>query len=194
MRLRCLNKSPSVLGTALSRLQSQHLITGSKIHDLLSRAAQRYSHLGAKIVAPSRVNTDASSSGGVGQMTKMPADRLYQASYQHAGASGAACDLCCDEQMLVQRLDDERPSNGEPAVHYGIIASGTLKIPVALRANAPARRWAPYASNTRRPASWITLRASLSATLSNMRIRTRAHAGSATLPERLRRLPRSCWD
>ncbi len=127
VRSRCLNMPPVVLRTALTSQQAQHMIAGSTMHELLSSAAKRYPHLRAKLLAPSRVATDGSSSGSVDQAPAAPADRLFQASYDHAGVSGAACDLCCDARMFVQRPDDERPSDGEPAVHYGVIATGALE-------------------------------------------------------------------
>jgi nucleoside phosphorylase len=125
VRSRCLNMPPFVLRTALSHLQAEHLLAGSRIRELLSHAAERYPQLRAKLAAP---GSAASGSGSVGQAPMVAADRLFQAAYEHAGASGAVCDLCCDTRMCVARSDDERPSDGGPAVHYGVIASGALDL------------------------------------------------------------------
>ncbi len=113
VQTRCLNKPPPMLLTALSSLQSEHDLHGSKAGELLEQAAARYPNIQPKLVAP--------SGGGDVDIGR---DRLYQATYVHAGRDGEGCNGC-DARMLVRRPD--RPLAG-PAVHFGVIASGEQEI------------------------------------------------------------------
>jgi nucleoside phosphorylase len=106
-----LDPPPMVLLTAMSGLRAEHEMVDSKMGEYLARAAKRYPKLRAKLVPPT------------GKATAATADRLYEAGYTHVGPRDAGCDSC-DVRKLVPRLDDERPPDGGPAVHYGVIASG----------------------------------------------------------------------
>ncbi len=114
VRARCLNKPPTMLRTALSSLQMEHELSGSRVGELLAQAAARHPRLQSKLVAP--------QGGGGGRYGDV--DRLYQAGYVHVGRSGGSCHRC-DASMLVRRPD--RPFDG-PAIHYGVIASGEQSI------------------------------------------------------------------
>jgi hypothetical protein len=117
---RCLNKPPPMLLTALSSLQSEHDLYGSKAGELLEQAAARHPNIQPKLVAPS-----GGSDVGIG------ADRLYQPSYLHAGRDGEGCDGC-DARMLVRRPGR---SFAGPAVHFGVIASGEQEVACGLTRN-----------------------------------------------------------
>jgi nucleoside phosphorylase len=120
LQRRCLNKPPPMLLTALSSLQSEHDLYGSKAGELLEQAAARYPKIQPKLVAPS----------GGGDVD-IGGDRLYQASYVHAGRDGEGCDGC-DARMLVRRPGR---SFAGPAVHFGIIASGEREIACGITRN-----------------------------------------------------------
>ncbi len=100
---------PVVLLTALSALKAEHELADSKMCEYLARAAKRYPKLRAKLAPPTG--------------EPAAADRLFEAEYAHVGPLNAGCDSC-DVRRLVPRLDDRRPPDGGPALHYGVIASG----------------------------------------------------------------------
>jgi nucleoside phosphorylase len=121
-RVRCLNKPPMVLLTALTSLQARHELMGSDMCDMLSHAAQRYPRLRSKLAAPGTWDGGGNPED----------DRLYQAQYLHVQHSGKACDKC-DINMLVPR-----PSKGHavgPQIHYGVIASADEDIACAITRN-----------------------------------------------------------
>jgi nucleoside phosphorylase len=120
VRTRCLNKPPTMLLTALSSLQTELDLYGSKAGKLLEQAAARYPNLQPKLVAPRGGGDD-----------DIDADRLYQASYVHAGRGNEECDRC-DARMLVRRPGR---SFGGPAVHFGVIASGEQEIVCGITRN-----------------------------------------------------------
>ncbi|CAI7569589.1 unnamed protein product [Penicillium manginii] len=96
-----LNKPPQILLTAMSRLQADHLSSGSSLSDELSSVADK-NHIFAY---PGR-----------------DVDRLFHADYEHAG--GVTCEEC-DAKHLLARVP--RPGN-LPNIHYGLIASGNQVI------------------------------------------------------------------
>jgi nucleoside phosphorylase len=131
---RYLNAPPRVLLSALSVLETEHALRGSRASDILAKAAQKYPQRKSKFVVP--VSGGRRDGDGGGE-EKQVADRLYQADYVHvgggssgnnaSGGSGNGNAVCgqCDVSMLVQR--EHREVDG-PAVHYGVIASGGLEI------------------------------------------------------------------
>ncbi|KAK6507840.1 hypothetical protein TWF481_006262 [Arthrobotrys musiformis] len=84
--------------TAVSALRSQHELKASSISSILRERLGGYPQFGHP---------------------KLP-DRLFSAAYQHDVASNVSCDKC---QSSEQVLRGER-SSSDPAIHYGVIASG----------------------------------------------------------------------
>jgi hypothetical protein len=125
VRTRCLNKPPTMLLTALSSLQSELDLYGSKAGKLLEQAAARYSNLQQKLAAPSGGGDDDADDD-------IGADRLYQAHYVHASPGSEECGRC-DAGMLVRRPG--RSFGGGPAVHFGVIASGEQEIACGMTRN-----------------------------------------------------------
>lgn len=94
-----LNSPPSLLLTALSTLQAEHTLKGSRLSDHLKamdnpRLRAKFTYQGAEH------------------------DQLYEAEYDHVG--GATCEQC-DIRRLVKRPPRE---TSDVVVHYGTIASG----------------------------------------------------------------------
>ncbi|PGH01143.1 hypothetical protein AJ79_08014 [Helicocarpus griseus UAMH5409] len=99
-----LNKPPTILLTALSRLRAAHESGPSRIRNIISEAAANNAHLNPK---PGY------------KYPEEDADILFEAGYEHPENE----DTCnnCDRLRLVKRS----PRNGfDPVIHYGLIASG----------------------------------------------------------------------
>ena len=106
-----LNMPPPVLLHALAALKAEHNVAGSKVPDLLEEMWE---------ANPRMVKSTQSAPGFVHQ--GFESDRLFHASYDHAG--GRDC-RDCDADEEVHR--DARDST-DPEVHYGIIASGNTLV------------------------------------------------------------------
>lgn len=98
-----LNSPPMVLKTALSKLESSHDISGSKVPEYLSSMRSRYPKLISKLSCPSAAD-----------------DILFEADYDHIG--NGTC-IACDAKTVVPRS----PRN-DFTIHYGTIASGNQVI------------------------------------------------------------------
>ncbi|KAH8426344.1 uncharacterized protein LDX57_004087 [Aspergillus melleus] len=103
IRTGSLNKPPPVLLTALSTLQANHLVVGSRIPDLLREMVLKYPLMSEKVT---HLGKDQ--------------DRLFESTYEHEAPEEKTCDLC-DVRKMVQRPARPTP---DPVIHYGLIASG----------------------------------------------------------------------
>ncbi|KAL2866103.1 5'-methylthioadenosine/S-adenosylhomocysteine nucleosidase family protein [Aspergillus lucknowensis] len=115
-RTGALNKPPSVVLTAISELQANHMMGMIKIPDLLRGMLLRFP--GMKQFGYPDGNEDV----------------LFDASYEHDAAS-KACQAC-DKSQVVAR--NARGSN-DPLVHYGLIASGNQVVKSAVVRDKLAR-------------------------------------------------------
>ena len=97
-----LNRPPDVLLAALASLQAKHLMEGHELSNYLLQMVTRYPTMGAQFAHPGTQH-----------------DWLYEAEYDHPRGN-ITCSQC-DRDRLVDR--EPRPS-AEPAIHYGLIASG----------------------------------------------------------------------
>lgn len=97
-----LNKPPSVLLTAISRIQAAHMSSVTQIPALLSDAATRNSSM----------KMDFAYCG-------QEQDQLFEFDYEHI-ESQSTCDKC-DPKKLTKRTVRE---NNTPRIHYGLIGSG----------------------------------------------------------------------
>jgi hypothetical protein len=106
VRTGSLNKPPIALLTAVAKLEAEHMMAPSKVSDYLSAMTARYPAMTPKFTYRGK-----------------DIDRLFNAKYDHAG-SNATCENC-DKTKLV-----DRPvrSQTDPAIHYGVIASGNQVI------------------------------------------------------------------
>ncbi|CAG7990576.1 unnamed protein product [Penicillium salamii] len=101
-----LNKPPPVLLTAVSKLQAEHELQPSRMSALLSEAVDRNPKM-----------RDKFTYRGEDQ------DILFDPEYDHPENHNGLGDTCdkCNARRLVSRV--ARPSP-DPAIHYGLIASG----------------------------------------------------------------------
>ncbi|KAK6349380.1 hypothetical protein TWF696_005668 [Orbilia brochopaga] len=100
-RIGLLNKPPTVLTTALSKLSIDHELEGSRCSEFISDMLRRYPKLSSKY-GPRDMSTDV----------------LYQSHYDHAGELDTC--IACDQSKIVRR----EPREEGVVVHYGLIASG----------------------------------------------------------------------
>jgi nucleoside phosphorylase len=102
-----LDQPPMVLRTAVSRLRSTYEMTGHQLVDNVQAALK-------KIKKRKKYTRPPPSS-----------DRLYKADVIHPPHLSDDCDLACgdDEAHLVIR-DARDEEDDDPAIHYGLIASG----------------------------------------------------------------------
>lgn len=96
-----LNKPPTVLLTAVSRLQSAHMLGRNQIPTILAEMIKTYPTMRENFSYPSNAP-----------------DQLFHSEYEHSD-SGDTC-INCDAFGQVERVD--RPTHN-PAIHYGLIAS-----------------------------------------------------------------------
>jgi nucleoside phosphorylase len=96
-----LNKPPTVLLTAVSRLQAAHMIGKNQVPTLLSEMITKYPVMRDSFAYPSNAH-----------------DQLFHSKYDHSESE----DTCvnCDTGSEMKRV--ARPSH-DPAIHYGLIAS-----------------------------------------------------------------------
>lgn len=105
-RTRYLNQPPSVLLTAISSLSSEYAIAGHRLEETISRVLHANPRLQRKYARP-----DPGS------------DTLYKSTAVHSLASVSSCTEGCGDESIVfrhNRLEEE----DNPAIHYGLIASG----------------------------------------------------------------------
>jgi nucleoside phosphorylase len=99
-----LNKPPGVLLAALANLQAKHMMESPELAKYISEVMRRYPKMTARYAHP-----------GVEH------DSLYAADYEHPRAD-ATCSQCDISRLIIR---DPR-SSGDPAIHYGLIASGNM--------------------------------------------------------------------
>jgi nucleoside phosphorylase len=104
-----LNKPPNVVLTAVSELQSNHLMGMSQIPHFLRDMLVRFPGM-TRFCYPDNTK-----------------DILFEASYEHGGASRTCRG--CDQKKVIAR--DARVSK-DPQIHYGLIASGNQVVKSAV--------------------------------------------------------------
>lgn len=102
-----LNTPPQILLSALSCLQGDHMIQGSKISHFLSELVRK---------SPKKMKNKFNHQGSSN-------DFLFQAEYRHIDGV-STCDQC-DRTQTIQR---EPRDDADPVIHYGTIASGNRVI------------------------------------------------------------------
>jgi nucleoside phosphorylase len=105
LRMGVLNKPPNAVLTAVSELQSNHLMGISRIPEFLGGMLQKYPGM-TQFAYPASKE-----------------DLLFESLYDHHVDAGAGARSCrgCDRSRVVAR--PQRDST-DPVVHYGLIASG----------------------------------------------------------------------
>ncbi|KAL4788864.1 hypothetical protein BDV19DRAFT_48930 [Aspergillus venezuelensis] len=111
-----LNQPPTILRTAVNGLKAQYEGDGHQLDTAINNALERKPRLRKEYSRP-----DSRS------------DRLYRNEVLHPLHDDSSCSAVCsqDPSHLVQR--DKRPENeDDPAIHYGVIASGSQLMKDAL--------------------------------------------------------------
>jgi len=103
-----LNQPSTLVRTAVSGLKAQYRIKGHKINETIRALLQEYPRLADEFGRPDEHK-----------------DRLYKADAAHPVGYKGACDAHCGaqpEQIVERRKRTTKEDN--PAIHYGMIASG----------------------------------------------------------------------
>ncbi|KAE8396152.1 hypothetical protein BDV23DRAFT_193008 [Aspergillus alliaceus] len=95
-----LNKPPQYLLTAVSQIRSDYMVRDSLIKKGISETLQKHQKIHEQFSRPDQ-------------------DWLYKPGYDHASKT-VNCSLCDPSQLVVRTTRE----NNEPAIHYGLIASG----------------------------------------------------------------------
>ncbi|KAF7133693.1 hypothetical protein CNMCM5793_004991, partial [Aspergillus hiratsukae] len=109
-----LNQPPPILRAAVSGLQAQYEEEGHWLKESIQTVLESNKRLKRKYTRP-----------------PPETDRLYESQFTHVPDSEASCaELCDDSKMILrpERTDDE----DDPAIHYGLIASGNKVIKDAI--------------------------------------------------------------
>lgn len=105
---RYLNQPPTVLRAAVGGLKAQYEEIGHQIEEAINSILERKPRLRQKYKRP-----DPSS------------DRLYQPGFTHPQNNDASCAAVCSDEpskLIIRRERTDMEDN--PAIHYGLIASG----------------------------------------------------------------------
>ncbi|RYP62481.1 hypothetical protein DL771_009725 [Monosporascus sp. 5C6A] len=119
-RTGALNNPPTSLLTALTKLETEHELTGSKIPEYLDALAERWLNLAPKYLS-SELLEDVLFRADYSHVNKTTAD--YEAiAYNYDGNEEEKSCRFCDKTKVVKRKPKEM------RVHYGLIASGNQVI------------------------------------------------------------------
>jgi nucleoside phosphorylase len=103
-----LDRPPRPLRTAISLVEAEHPTRGNRIPQYIDLMLEKYPHMRKKgFTHP-------------GQST----DQLFRADYRHV--SGRPCAKCDPAERIV-RYPENRPDT-DPAIHYGVIATGSAVV------------------------------------------------------------------
>ncbi|GFF33840.1 wd40 protein, putative [Aspergillus lentulus] len=105
-----LNQPPPILRAAVSGLQAQYEEKGHQLKGSIQTVLESNSRLKRKYTQP-----------------PPETDRLYESQFIHVPVSETSCAGLCDNSKLIlrpERTEDE----DDPAIHYGLIASGNRLI------------------------------------------------------------------
>ncbi|KAL5334981.1 purine and uridine phosphorylase [Aspergillus crustosus] len=149
LRTGVLNKPPTILLSAMSALESDHMTGDTHIPEYLSQLMDCYSTRSK--FSPPEVHDDI----------------VFEAGYEHVTSPNGSCFQCSKDHIVYR---DPRPSS-DPHIHYGLIASGNQVMrdgvtrdevshdfggailcfemeATGLMDNFPFKLWQPYAAAT----------------------------------------------
>ncbi|KAL2801707.1 purine and uridine phosphorylase [Aspergillus granulosus] len=108
-----LNQPPPILRTAVAGLQAQYEEEGHQLKERIQAVLEGNKRLKRKYTQPPSTT-----------------DRLYQSQFTHLDPQASCAELCDDSKLIPrpERIEDE----DDPAVHYGLIASGNKVIKDAI--------------------------------------------------------------
>ncbi|KAL7935390.1 hypothetical protein V8C35DRAFT_321484 [Trichoderma chlorosporum] len=104
-----LNQPPQILRAAVNGLKAQYEADGHNLTQMVNKAIEKTPRLRKKYTRP-EANTD----------------RLYLSGIVHPQDDDATCDYSCSDPYLslLQVRPDRTEDDDNPAIHYGLIASG----------------------------------------------------------------------
>ncbi|KAF2244152.1 purine and uridine phosphorylase [Trematosphaeria pertusa] len=108
-----LNEPPSFLLSAVGKLAQDYELEGHQLQDMVGGVLTKYKRLARKYRRPAATT-----------------DRLYVPNFVHPGPSGCSALFVDDASTIVQRAARNEDVD-DPAVHYGIIATGSSLMKVA---------------------------------------------------------------
>ncbi|KAL4868722.1 hypothetical protein BDV12DRAFT_185766 [Aspergillus spectabilis] len=108
-----LNQPPPILRTAVAGLQAQYEEEGHQLKESIQAVLDGNKRLKHKYAQP-----------------PFETDRLFESQFAHSN-SGASCGEFCDSSKLIRRPKRTNEED-DPAIHYGLIASGNRVIKDAI--------------------------------------------------------------
>ncbi|KAL2160080.1 hypothetical protein VTH06DRAFT_1735 [Thermothelomyces fergusii] len=111
-----LNRPPTALLTAVTQLRATHELRGHRLADDVNEALGRIRDRHKYMRPPPE------------------SDRLYRSDVVHPARSADGCGVACgtDEARLVARRRRDGEEEDDPAIHYGLVASGNRLVMDAL--------------------------------------------------------------
>ena len=111
-----LNQPPAILRAAVSGLMAEYECDGHQLEEAISSVLQEKPRLRKKYKRPSPES-----------------DRLYESTVKHPLGDAQNCTVVCGNSLSDLRQRDERAEDDDnPAIHYGLIASGNQLIKDAM--------------------------------------------------------------
>lgn len=118
-RIGSLNNPPNVLLTALTKLETEYELNGSRISEYLDKLKQKWPRLAPKYLRSESLE-DVLFKADYGHVNKSTMD-CAAITYNDEEEEGENCQLCDRTQVVKRKPRDVR-------VHYGLIASGNQVI------------------------------------------------------------------
>ncbi|KAL7934345.1 putative WD-repeat protein [Trichoderma chlorosporum] len=112
---RFLDQPPSVLRAAISGIKAQYESDGHQLEENINKIIQTKTRLRKKYSRPDRSS-----------------DRLYQSGFTHPLNNEASCAVVCNNLSSLVVRPERTQDEDNPAIHYGLIASGNQLIKDAL--------------------------------------------------------------
>ncbi|KAJ0419224.1 nucleoside phosphorylase domain-containing protein [Aspergillus carlsbadensis] len=109
-----LNRPPPLLRTAVSGLKAQYEEEGHRLKESIASVLEGNKRLKRKFAQP-----------------PAESDRLYESQFTHIPDSQASCAEICDDSKLILRAERTEDED-DPAIHYGLIASGNKVVKDAI--------------------------------------------------------------
>lgn len=102
-----LNQPPSVLRSAASNLLADYTASGHKVKETIESIIERNPGLRKRYQRP-----------------PLSSDILYQSTFIHPDDNEMSCsELCGDDPSRIVKREPRDDDDGDPAIHYGLIAS-----------------------------------------------------------------------
>jgi len=118
-----LDQPPTVLRAAVNGLKAQYEESGNRLEEAISSILGKKQRLQQKYKRPD-----------------LGSDRLYQSAFTHPPNNEASCAAACGDdpsKLILRRERTEMEDN--PAIHYGLIASGNQLMKDALKRDILAK-------------------------------------------------------